>query len=51
MDEHGVHYDYILTHNEVLDHALFGPSDAPRAPMQAKDGDWRLYKVQVPKEP
>jgi hypothetical protein len=49
MDEHGVHYDYILTLHEVMDHGLFGPSDVPRAPLEGHDGDWRLYRVNVPK--
>jgi hypothetical protein len=51
MDEHGIHYDYILTLNEPMDHALFGPSDAHRAQIQGHDGNWRLYKVYVPREP
>jgi hypothetical protein len=51
MDEHGSHYDYILTMNEVLDYALFGPNDAGRAPLVAHEGGWRLYRVIKPGEP
>ena len=50
MDDHGIHYDYILTLNEIFDYTLFGPSDAPRAPLEGHDGAWRLYKVKVPRE-
>jgi hypothetical protein len=49
MAEHGAHYDYVLTFAEPTDHNLFGASDIPRAPLIAKDGDWRLY--QMLKEP
>jgi hypothetical protein len=45
FDQHGVHYDYILTKGEWADHALFGPDDAGRSPLIAVDGEWRLYAV------
>ena len=45
FDQHGSHYDYILTKGEWTDHALFGPDDSGRAPLVAQDGDWRLYSV------
>jgi hypothetical protein len=51
MDDHGIHYDYVLTLHEPMDHALFGPSDAHRARLVGKDGAWRLYQIFVPKEP
>ena len=45
FDQHGVHYDYIITKGEWTDHATFGPDDSGRAPLVAQDGDWRLYSV------
>jgi hypothetical protein len=51
MDEHGSYYDFVLTFNEPLDHALFGPVDAGRASLLAQDGAWRLYKVLKGQEP
>jgi hypothetical protein len=45
FDQNGAAYDYILTKAEWMDHALFGPDDAGRAPLIASDGDWRLYRV------
>src|SRR6185312_12568234 len=45
FDQHGIHYDYILTKGEWTDHAIFGPDDSGRAPLIAQDGDWRLYAV------
>ena len=45
FDQHGTHYDYILTKGEWTDHAMFGPDDTGRAPLVAQDGDWRLYSV------
>jgi hypothetical protein len=45
FDEHGAHYDYIITKSEWTEHAIFGPDDTFRAPLIAQDGDWRLYSV------
>ncbi|HEX4460757.1 MAG TPA: hypothetical protein VIA18_22415, partial [Polyangia bacterium] len=45
FDANGATYDYILTKAEFADHGIFGPDDAGRAPLVARDGDWRLYKV------
>ena len=45
FDQHGIHYDYILTKGEWTDHAIFGPDDSGRAPLIGQDGDWRLYAV------
>jgi hypothetical protein len=45
FDQHGTHYDYILTKGEWTEHAIFGPDDTGRAPLVAQDGDWRLYAV------
>jgi hypothetical protein len=45
MDEHGVHYDYILIYNEGIDYSMFGPDDSGRAPLVAHDGAWRLYHI------
>jgi hypothetical protein len=51
FDQHGIYYDYILTHNESYDHQLFGPDDAGRAPLLKQDGEWRLYQVRDPVQP
>jgi hypothetical protein len=51
MDAHGIYYDYILTANEPIDYALFGPNDSYRAPLVGHDGAWRLYEVKKPREP
>jgi hypothetical protein len=48
LEHHGAHYDYVLTKGEPRPFAYFGPNDAPRAPLVASDGDWRLYKVKHP---
>lgn len=41
---HGYHYDYVITQNEPVDGFLFGQS-APRVPLIARDGAWRLYQT------
>jgi hypothetical protein len=51
FEQHGIYYDYILTHSESFDHQLFGPDDAGRAPLLKQDGDWRLYQVREPVQP
>ena len=48
FDQHGIYYDYILIRGEPFDHQMFGPDDAPRAPLVGHDGEWRLYKVADP---
>jgi hypothetical protein len=45
FDSHAIYYDYILTMAEWSDYSYFGPDDAARAPLVARDGEWRLYKV------
>lgn len=43
LEEHGLHYDFVLTRNEHNDHALV-PNDR-RSPLVAADGQYRLYRI------
>jgi hypothetical protein len=45
FEQHGRHYDYLLTLREPRDNSLFMPSEVGVARMVGSDGEWRLYEV------
>ena len=41
---HGRSFDYVLTHREARDHAVF-PGLEQKIPLVARSGEWRLYRT------